>query len=80
MGGSLSNVLSSQRDLEIFSSFCLGHGETLGCIKIAALAFPHPLQLVWIVVFLATMLLGVDIGLGVGVGFSLLVIIIRTIL
>ena len=38
------------------------------------------MQLVWIVVFLATMLLGVDIGLGVGVGFSLLVIVVRTIL
>lgn len=38
------------------------------------------LQFVWIVVFLATVLLGVDLGLGVGVAFSLAVIIIRTIL
>ena len=38
------------------------------------------MQLVWVVVFLATVFLGVDLGLGVGVGFSLLVIIVRTIL
>ena len=31
-------------------------------------------------VFVATVLLGVDLGLGVGVGFSLLLIIFRTIL
>ena len=38
------------------------------------------LQLIWVVVFLATVFLGVDLGLGVGVAFSLFVIIYRTIL
>lgn len=37
-------------------------------------------MLVWVVVFVATVLLGVDLGLGVGVGFSLAVVIIKTIL
>ena len=41
---------------------------------------PTVLQLVWLVVFTSTVLLGVDLGLGVGVAFSLLVIVIRTIL
>jgi hypothetical protein len=36
--------------------------------------------LIWVVVFLSTTLLGVDLGLGVGVAFSLLVIIYRTVL
>ncbi len=34
----------------------------------------------WIVVFFATLFIGLDLGLGLGVLFSLLVIIIRTIL
>ena len=38
------------------------------------------LQLVWIVVFLATVFLGADTGLGVGIEFSLFLIIIRIIL
>ena len=37
-------------------------------------------QLIWLVVFFSTVLLGVDVGLGVGVVFSLLVLNIRTIL
>jgi high affinity sulfate transporter 1 len=36
--------------------------------------------LIWVVVFLATVFLGVDLGLGVGVAFSLLVIIFRIVL
>ena len=34
----------------------------------------------WVVVFLATFFIGLDIGLGVGVLFNLLVVILRTIL
>ena len=34
----------------------------------------------WVVVFLATLFIGLDIGLGVGVLFSLLVVILRTLL
>ena len=34
----------------------------------------------WVVVFLATLFIGLDIGLGVGVLFNLLVVILRTIL
>ncbi|XP_064398689.1 prestin-like [Halichondria panicea] len=37
-------------------------------------------MLVWIVVFVATLVIGLDLGLGLGVLFSLLVIIVRTIL
>ena len=61
------------------SSICMRYRALLAlCISnsISSLS----VQLVWIVVFLATVLLGVDIGLGVGVSFSLLVIVIRTIL
>ena len=36
-------------------------------------------QLIWIVVFLATVFLGVDLGLGVGVGFAMLLIVVRTV-
>ena len=38
------------------------------------------LQCVWIVVFLATLLIGLDIGLGIGVLFSLFIIVFQTIL
>ena len=38
------------------------------------------MQLIWLVVFFSTLLIGLDIGLGVGVLFSLLVIVVRTIL
>ncbi|XP_064398686.1 sulfate transporter-like isoform X3 [Halichondria panicea] len=34
----------------------------------------------WLVVFVATVLLGVDLGLGVGVGYSLFCLVLRTIL
>ena len=37
-------------------------------------------QFVWIVVFFATLLIGLDIGLGIGVLFSLFVVVLRTIL
>ena len=37
-------------------------------------------QFTWIVVFLATVFLGVDLGLGVGVGFAMLLVVIRTVL
>ena len=37
-------------------------------------------QLIWLVVFVATVLLGIDYGLGVGVGFSLFIIVFRIIL
>lgn len=37
-------------------------------------------QFVWIVVFLSTLLIGLDIGLGIGVLFSLFVVVLRTIL
>jgi len=37
-------------------------------------------QTVWLVVFCATVLLGVDFGLAVGVGWSLLCLVLRTIL
>ena len=40
----------------------------------------HDFQSVWIVVFTSTLVIGLDIGLGLGVIFSLLVIVIRTIL
>ena len=36
-------------------------------------------QFIWIVVFLATVFLGVDIGLGVGVGFAMLLVVVRTV-
>lgn len=36
------------------------------------------LQLVWIVTFVATLLLNLDIGLGVSVAFGLLTVIFRT--
>ncbi len=39
-----------------------------------------PVQTTWLVVFLATVLLGVDLGLGVGVGYSLFCLVLRTIL
>ena len=39
-----------------------------------------PLQLVWVVVFLCTVFIGLDIGLLVGVSFSLFQVIIFTIL
>ena len=39
-----------------------------------------PCQFVWIVVFLATLLIGLDIGLAIGVLFSLFVVVVRTIL
>ena len=38
------------------------------------------LQLVWVVVFVCTLLIGLDIGLLIGVTFSLLQVIIFTIL
>ncbi len=34
----------------------------------------------WLVVFASTLLIGLDIGLGVGVAFSLLVVVVKTIL
>ena len=34
----------------------------------------------WLVVFVATLSIGLDIGLGVGVLFSLLVVVLRTLL
>ena len=40
----------------------------------------HDFQSVWIVAFASTLLIGLDIGLALGVIFSLLVIVIRTIL
>jgi len=36
------------------------------------------MQFIWIVVFLATVFLGVDLGLGVGVGFAMLLVVVRT--
>ena len=36
-------------------------------------------QFIWIVVFLATVLLGVGLGLAVGVGFAMLLIVVRTV-
>ena len=36
-----------------------------------------PSQLVWLVVFVATVLLGVDLGLIVGLSFSLMIVIVR---
>ena len=50
--------------------------EVLLCIECCVFFF----QLIWLVVFVATVLLGVDLGLGVGVGFSLFIIVFRTIL
>ena len=56
----------------------------MGCIHVIALWHSVTVfvfkQLIWLVVFFSTVLLGVDIGLGVGVVFSLLVLNIRTIL
>ena len=43
----------------------------------AALA---PLQLVWLVAFGTTLLIGLDVGLGIGVIFSILVVIFKTVL
>lgn len=37
-----------------------------------------PLQMVWVVTFLATLLLNLDIGLGASVAFGLLTVIFRT--
>lgn len=37
-----------------------------------------PLQMVWIVTFVATLLLNLDIGLGASVAFGLLTVIFRT--
>ena len=37
-------------------------------------------QMVWIVVFIATVLLGVDVGLVIGIEFSLFLIIMRLVL
>ena len=34
-------------------------------------------QLVWLTVFVGTLLLGVDLGFAVGVGFSLLVVVFK---
>ena len=42
--------------------------------------FLFPLQLVWVMVFLCTVFIGLDIGLLVGVSFSLFQVIIFTIL
>ena len=36
--------------------------------------------MVWIVVFLSTLGIGLDVGLGVGVFFSILVVVVRTVL
>ena len=36
-------------------------------------------QFIWLVVFLATVFLGVALGLAVGVGFAMLLVIVRTI-
>ena len=36
-------------------------------------------QFIWIVVCLATIFLGVDLGLGVGVGFAMLLVVVRTV-
>ena len=36
--------------------------------------------MVWIVVFVSTLVIGLDIGLGVGVCFSILVVIFQTVL
>lgn len=56
----------------------------MGCIHLLALLHSFTRfvfkQLIWLVVFFSTVLLGVDFGLGVGVVFSLLVLNIRTIL
>lgn len=35
-------------------------------------------QLIWVVTFLAALLLGLDLGLAAGVGFELLTVIFRT--
>ena len=40
----------------------------------------HPVQMVWIFVFLATVLLGVDLGLLAGVMFSLATVLFQIIL
>ena len=40
----------------------------------------YHMQVVWVVVFTSTVLLGVDLGLGLGVGFSLMVIVLRIVL
>ena len=37
-------------------------------------------QFTWIVVFLATVLLGVGLGLAVGIGFAMLLIVLRTVM
>ncbi|XP_019851375.1 PREDICTED: solute carrier family 26 member 10-like [Amphimedon queenslandica] len=39
-----------------------------------------PDMLVWLVVFLSTLIIGLDLGLGIGIFFSLFTIIVRTIL
>ena len=36
-----------------------------------------PSQLAWLMVFIATVLLGVDLGLVVGLSFSLMIVIVR---
>ena len=59
-----------------------GYGSEMMCLHVFdynpdIYNVPHP-QLAWIVVFVATLLLGVDLGLITGVVFSLLLVLIRT--
>ena len=71
----ISNVEWKNNDepLVPVNCYCPGTIPVLGESFVA-------LQMVWLVVFLATVLCGVDLGLGIGVGFSLLVIVLRIIL
>ena len=59
----------------------MGHGENQlnHHIFISLFSSTHT-QAVWLVVFTGTLVIGLDIGLGIGIIFSLLTIIIRTIL
>ena len=61
--------------MEILQAITLRYGEMFGFHINFIL-----LQFIWLVVFIATVLLGVDLGLGIGVAFSLAVILFKIVL
>ena len=60
----------------------VGRGTYVGelCVIVYLYGVCFPVQLVWIFVFLATVLLGVDLGLLAGVLFSLSMVLLQIIL
>jgi len=70
------NVVAHQGSTATVESFKTGRRKTTTFFD--ELHFKVPFQLIWIVTFVAVILLDISLGLGVGVGFSLIVSLVRT--